>query len=66
MSREYAGVSAVEGMGLPLQVNSVADISNAQRLVFPGVGAFEQAMGVLEKKGYIEPLRDYIQVILPR
>jgi imidazole glycerol-phosphate synthase len=65
MSREFAGVSDVERMGLPLQVNSVADISNAERLVFPGVGAFEQAMGVLKKKGYIEPLRDYIQVISP-
>lgn len=40
----------------------MADIANAERLIFPGVGAYEQAMGVLAAKGYIEPLKDYIQV----
>jgi glutamine amidotransferase/cyclase len=34
----------------------------AERLIFPGVGAFEQAMGVLRSKEYTEPLREYIQV----
>ena len=33
----------------------------ADKLIFPGVGAFEQAMGVLRSKEYTEPLREYIQ-----
>ena len=33
----------------------------AEKLIFPGVGAFEQAMGVLRSKEYTEPLREYIQ-----
>ena len=28
----------------------MADIANAERLIFPGVGAYEQAMGVLTSK----------------
>ena len=38
----------------------------AEKLIFPGVGAFEQAMGVLRSKAYTEPLKDYIQVEFPR
>ena len=45
-----------------MQVETAADIASAERLIFPGVGAFEQAMGVLTSKGYIGPLKDYIQV----
>ena len=33
----------------------------ADRLVFPGVGAFGQAMRILSKKGMIEPLKDYLR-----
>lgn len=45
-----------------LQVTQPSDISTAARLVFPGVGAFEQCMGTLERSGYVQPLKDYIQV----
>jgi hypothetical protein len=48
------------------QVTSAADIAKAERLIFPGVGAFEQAMGVLAEKNYIQPLKDYILVSLSR
>lgn len=44
------------------QVSTAADIMSAERLIFPGVGAFEQAMGVLSRKDFTEPLREYIQV----
>ncbi len=43
-------------------METAADITSAERLLFPGVGAYEQAMGVLTAKGYIDPLKDYIQV----
>lgn len=45
-----------------LQVQHVDDISKASRLIFPGVGAYGQAMDRLKHLGYVEALRDYIQV----
>jgi len=44
----------------PLQVESAADISSAERLIFPGVGAFEQAMGALKERKLLAALRDYV------
>ncbi|CAK0783137.1 Imidazole glycerol phosphate synthase hisHF, chloroplastic [Coccomyxa viridis] len=37
----------------------------AEKLIFPGVGAFEQAMGVLRSKEYTEPLKEFIQAGKP-
>ena len=34
--------------------------TRCQSLIFPGVGAFGQAIAALEAKGFIEPLREYI------
>lgn len=45
-----------------LQVSNPKDIMGAEKLIFPGVGAFEQAMGVLRSKEYTEPLKEFIQV----
>lgn len=45
-----------------LQVQNVDDISAASRLIFPGVGAYGQAMDRLKYLGYVEALKDYIQV----
>ena len=42
------------------QVTKPEDITKADRLIFPGVGAFGQAMRILSKKGLIEPLKDYL------
>lgn len=47
---------------LAAQVEKPSDISNADRLIFPGVGAFGQAMAVLKQRGYTEALKDYVQV----
>ena len=43
-------------------MESAADIASADKLVFPGVGAFGQAMEILQQRGYVEALRDYIHV----
>ncbi len=43
-------------------MEKASDISNAEKLVFPGVGAFGQAMKVLQERGYTEALKDYIKV----
>lgn len=45
-----------------LQVESVDDIAKADRLVFPGVGSYGQAMERLKQLGYTQALKDYIQV----
>lgn len=45
-----------------LQVQKVDDISAASRLIFPGVGAYGQAMDRLKHLGYIDALKDYIEV----
>ena len=36
------------------------DILRAERLVFPGVGAFGAAMERLHRLGYVDPLREYL------
>lgn len=45
-----------------MQVECVDDILSAEKLLFPGVGSYGQAMDILVKRGYVEPLREYIQV----
>lgn len=45
-----------------MQVSKPSDITAADKLIFPGVGAFGQAMDVLQQKDYVQPLVDYIQV----
>ena len=44
-----------------LQVESAADLARAERLIFPGVGAYEQAMGALKASGLDGPLADYVR-----
>jgi imidazole glycerol-phosphate synthase len=48
-----------------LQVESPADIAAADRLIFPGVGAFGQAMDIIKSRGYETALRDYIAADRP-
>lgn len=44
----------------PLQVKCAKDISDASRLLFPGVGACGQAMQALKDLGYADALKEYI------
>ncbi len=53
--------NAITKLGYTIkEVGSIADIERADRLVFPGVGAFGQAMEALRAKGYDEALRAYL------
>ena len=53
--------NAIKKLGYSINdVESPKDILSAQKLIFPGVGAFGQAMDILKKKGYLEPLREYV------
>jgi glutamine amidotransferase/cyclase len=45
-----------------LQVEKPSDITAADKLIFPGVGSFGQAIEVLQKREYTKPLVEYIEV----
>lgn len=53
---------AFEKLGSKTKITSDPnDLKIAKKLVFPGVGAFGDAMMELKKLGLIEPLKDYIR-----
>jgi glutamine amidotransferase/cyclase len=55
-------INAIESLGETVRiVQRAEDILSAERLVFPGVGAFGSMMNILNKKNYVEPLRDYLK-----
>ncbi|KAE9458260.1 hypothetical protein C3L33_09839, partial [Rhododendron williamsianum] len=54
--------NAIRSLGFDIKdVQSPKDILNAERLIFPGVGAFAAAMDVLTQKGMAEALCTYIE-----
>ncbi|KAJ4722869.1 Imidazole glycerol phosphate synthase hisHF [Melia azedarach] len=54
--------NAIRSLGFEIKdVQTPEDILNANRLIFPGVGAFAAAMDVLNKTGMGEALYTYIQ-----
>ena len=54
-------INAIESLGETVKiVTSGEDILSAQKLVFPGVGAFGSMMHRLHEKGYAEPLKVYL------
>ncbi len=55
-------INAIENLGETVHLaNSGDEIASAERLVFPGVGAFGSMMQILNKKGYVEPLKAFIE-----
>ncbi|CAG8603903.1 8834_t:CDS:2, partial [Acaulospora morrowiae] len=54
-------VNAVNSLGYEIEwVKEPEDILKAEKLIFPGVGAFGSAMESLASKNYSEPLKKYI------
>jgi len=54
-------INAIESLGQSVKVVAEAeDILSAEKLVFPGVGAFGNMMRRLHRKKYIEPLLAYL------
>ncbi|KAG0343430.1 Histidine biosynthesis bifunctional protein hisB [Podila humilis] len=54
-------VNAVKKLGHDITfVKDPSDILKADKLIFPGVGAFGSAMTSLHTKGYAEPLKEYL------
>ena len=55
-------VNAIESLGQTVRpVSRPEDIVSAEKLVFPGVGAFGNMMEILAMKGYVAPLKAYIR-----
>ena len=53
--------NAIHHLGFDVaDVERPADVLRAERLIFPGVGAFGAAMERLHRLGYVEPLREYL------
>jgi glutamine amidotransferase/cyclase len=54
-------INAIENVGETVKVVANGeDILKAERLVFPGVGAFGSMMEILKKNRWVEPLREYL------
>ena len=53
--------NAISALGFSLtEIERPEDILKAERLIFPGVGAFGAAMQRLHAQGYVEPLKQYL------
>lgn len=53
--------NAISSQGFEFKwIEKPEDFEKADQLVFPGVGAFGQAMASLEAKGFVEPMKKYI------
>jgi len=59
-------VNAIESLGETVKFVSAADdVLAAEKLVFPGVGAFGNMMHVLREKRLVEPLLEYLRANRP-
>ena len=57
---------AFEKVGQPAEVTSDASaVARAEKIVLPGVGAFQDAKAELEKRGLVEPIREAINAGKP-
>jgi imidazole glycerol phosphate synthase glutamine amidotransferase subunit len=58
--------NAIKKLGYTVQdVKTPADILNAERLIFPGVGSYGSVMDRLQREGFVEPLIKRIQADKP-
>ncbi|WP_457553648.1 imidazole glycerol phosphate synthase subunit HisF [Desulfobacula sp.] len=59
-------VNAIEKLGGKIRlVTKPSDILDAQKLLFPGVGNYENMIRILHEKNYINPLREYLKADQP-
>ncbi|MDP2643307.1 MAG: imidazole glycerol phosphate synthase subunit HisF [Desulfobacterales bacterium] len=59
-------INAIESLGETVKiVRDRTDILSAEKLVFPGVGAFGSMMQVLGRKGYVAPLTERLKADRP-
>jgi len=54
-------INAIESLGETVKiVRGPQDILSAEKLVFPGVGAFGNMINILHEKNFVEPLKAYL------
>ena len=54
-------INAIESLGEKVRfVSKAEDILSAEKMVFPGVGAFGSMMKILRQKQYVDPLKQYL------
>ncbi len=54
-------INAIESLGETVKIAACGeDIETAERLVFPGVGAFGRMMQILDEKDFVTPLKYYL------
>ncbi|KAL9015334.1 MAG: hypothetical protein Q9173_000044 [Seirophora scorigena] len=59
-------VNAVEKVGYTVRwIKAPEDIEEAQSLILPGVGHFGHCLSQLDKGGYLEPIRKYVEAGKP-
>ena len=59
-------INAIESLGETVSVVTRGeDILSAEKLIFPGVGAFGNMMKILNRKGYVLPLKAYLDASRP-
>jgi imidazole glycerol-phosphate synthase len=59
-------INAIEKLGGKIKMVSTSlDILNAEKLLFPGVGNYESMIKILNERGYIQPLREYLKADQP-
>ncbi|MCP4666831.1 MAG: imidazole glycerol phosphate synthase subunit HisF [Deltaproteobacteria bacterium] len=55
-------INAIESLGETVKtVAKEEDILSAEKLIFPGVGAFSRMMDTLNRKNFVKPLMAYLQ-----
>jgi imidazole glycerol phosphate synthase glutamine amidotransferase subunit len=53
---------ALESLGAEVKVSSLpADVIKADKLIFPGVGAFSDCMDEINKRNLVDPIKQYIE-----
>ncbi|QUL97609.1 MAG: imidazole glycerol phosphate synthase subunit HisH [Candidatus Fermentithermobacillus carboniphilus] len=66
MGNLYSVRKAFERLGIPARVTSDPDLVRcAERLVLPGVGAFGDAVAILESRGLLGAIREFCQAGRP-
>ena len=59
-------INAIQKLGHEVRfVQTAKDLLEAEKLVFPGVGAFGSMMEILRQRGLVEPLKDYLAADRP-
>jgi len=54
--------NAITAAGYQIEdITCPSQIANAKVIIFPGVGSYGTAMNILQEKGYVEPLKEYLK-----